>query len=118
MGEQTKIEWCDATFNPWTGCQKVSAGCDHCFAETLGMRAVVRDGWKYIWHIQGKDELYDLNRDPMEMLNRLDEEPGRVAALRAELFEWVTANLGKRPDAMALQLARIEAVRGKPVPYL
>ena len=91
---------------------------DHCFAETLGMRAVVRDGWKYIWHIQGKDELYDLNRDPMEMLNRLDEEPGRVAALRAEMFEWVTANLGKRPDAMALQLARIEAVRGKPVPYL
>ena len=34
MGEHTKIEWCDMTFNPWVGCQKVSPGCDHCYAET------------------------------------------------------------------------------------
>jgi protein gp37 len=32
MGETTKIEWCDATFNPWVGCQKVSAGCKSCYA--------------------------------------------------------------------------------------
>lgn len=35
MGENSKIEWTDHTFNPWMGCQKVSAGCDHCYAETL-----------------------------------------------------------------------------------
>jgi len=35
MGENTKIEWCHHTFNPWIGCQKVSPGCDHCYAETL-----------------------------------------------------------------------------------
>lgn len=35
MGELTKIEWCDYTFNPWIGCQKVSAGCDHCYAENM-----------------------------------------------------------------------------------
>lgn len=34
MGENSKIEWTDHTFNPWIGCQKVSAGCDHCYAET------------------------------------------------------------------------------------
>jgi protein gp37 len=34
MGEETKIEWTDHTFNPWIGCQKVSPGCDHCYAET------------------------------------------------------------------------------------
>ena len=33
MGEKSKIEWCDNTFNPWIGCQKVSPGCDHCYAE-------------------------------------------------------------------------------------
>lgn len=33
MSERTSIEWCDATFNPWIGCVKVSAGCDHCYAE-------------------------------------------------------------------------------------
>lgn len=35
MAENSKIEWTDHTFNPWMGCQKVSAGCDHCYAETL-----------------------------------------------------------------------------------
>lgn len=33
MGQQTKIEWCDHTFNPWIGCSKVHAGCAHCYAE-------------------------------------------------------------------------------------
>jgi protein gp37 len=33
MGEMTKIEWADHTFNPWVGCTKVSPGCAHCYAE-------------------------------------------------------------------------------------
>ncbi|MDW3683354.1 phage Gp37/Gp68 family protein [Cupriavidus sp. CV2] len=33
MSETTKIEWTDATFNPWIGCTKVSPACDHCYAE-------------------------------------------------------------------------------------
>jgi protein gp37 len=33
--ENSKIEWTDHTFNGWVGCQKVSPGCDHCYAETL-----------------------------------------------------------------------------------
>jgi protein gp37 len=35
MGEFSKIEWTDHTFNPWIGCQKVSPGCDNCYAEAL-----------------------------------------------------------------------------------
>src|ERR1700761_8119735 len=38
MGENSKIEWCDHTFNPWEGCQKVSPGCDHCYAEARNAR--------------------------------------------------------------------------------
>ena len=38
MGEITKIEWCDHTFNPWWGCAKVSTGCDHCYAENQASR--------------------------------------------------------------------------------
>src|SRR6266568_4666696 len=33
MAENSKIEWTDHTFNPWIGCQKVSPGCDNCYAE-------------------------------------------------------------------------------------
>lgn len=38
MGQDSKIEWTDHTFNPWRGCTKVSAGCAHCYAETLSGR--------------------------------------------------------------------------------
>lgn len=31
MGESTAIEWTDATWNPWRGCEKVSPGCAHCY---------------------------------------------------------------------------------------
>lgn len=33
MGDTTKISWCDATFNPWQGCVKVSPACANCYAE-------------------------------------------------------------------------------------
>ncbi len=33
MGDGTGIEWTDATWNPVTGCTKVSQGCKHCYAE-------------------------------------------------------------------------------------
>jgi protein gp37 len=35
MAAFSKIEWTDHTFNPWIGCQKVSPGCDHCYAEVM-----------------------------------------------------------------------------------
>lgn len=38
MGKQTKIEWCDATFNPWTGCSPVSDGCVKCYAKRITER--------------------------------------------------------------------------------
>jgi len=38
MAETSKIEWTDATWNPVTGCTKVSPGCDHCYAETFAER--------------------------------------------------------------------------------
>lgn len=32
MAIESKIEWTDATFNPWIGCTKISPACDHCYA--------------------------------------------------------------------------------------
>lgn len=36
--DNTKIEWCDATWNPVKGCSRVSEGCRHCYAEGLAAR--------------------------------------------------------------------------------
>ena len=49
MAENSKIEWTTNTFNPWIGCQKVSPGCGHCYAETLSNRR----GWTQ-WGPQGE----------------------------------------------------------------
>lgn len=38
MAEESSIEWTDATFNPWEGCQKVGPGCDNCYAENRNAR--------------------------------------------------------------------------------
>lgn len=38
MGHRTAIEWTDVTWNPTTGCSRVSAGCDNCYAEALARR--------------------------------------------------------------------------------
>lgn len=38
MSDKSAIEWTDATWNPVTGCTKVSPGCAHCYAETFAER--------------------------------------------------------------------------------
>lgn len=38
MGSVSHIEWTDATWNPVTGCTKVSPGCTHCYAERMAKR--------------------------------------------------------------------------------
>jgi protein gp37 len=38
MADGTNIEWADATWNPVTGCTKITAGCDHCYAERFSER--------------------------------------------------------------------------------
>jgi protein gp37 len=38
MADKSRIEWTDATWNPMTGCTKISTGCDNCYAERFSER--------------------------------------------------------------------------------
>ena len=38
MGQRSAIEWTEVTWNPTTGCDRTSPGCDHCYALTLAKR--------------------------------------------------------------------------------
>ncbi len=38
MAQSSSIEWTEATWNPVTGCTKISPGCKHCYAERLALR--------------------------------------------------------------------------------
>ena len=52
----TTIEWTDATWNPVTGCTKISAGCLHCYAERMAIRLKAMgqpnytEGFKVVCH--------------------------------------------------------------------
>lgn len=47
MGDKSPIEWTDASWNPSTGCSKVSPGCRNCYAERLSTRLKVMGNPKY-----------------------------------------------------------------------
>jgi protein gp37 len=56
MAGKSSIEWTEATWNPLTGCTKISPGCKHCYAERLAKRlkamgnANYHDGFKLAFH--------------------------------------------------------------------
>jgi protein gp37 len=62
MSANSHIEWTEATWNPVTGCTKVSAGCKHCYAERLAGRLQLmgnhryRNGFRLTLH----DDIVDL----------------------------------------------------------
>jgi len=60
MGDRTSIEWTDATWNPTTGCTKVSAGCEHCYAERLALGRLRK---RYLAH-KPADNTAANRRDP------------------------------------------------------
>lgn len=44
MGAETKIQWADSTVSFWIGCEKVSAACDSCYAQTWANRFMAGKG--------------------------------------------------------------------------
>ena len=85
MSDNTKIEWTDATFNPWMGCTKVSPGCDNCYAERLGRRFGV------VWGAAPRREFSDKHWDQPRAWNRRAAHSGRsirvFCASMADVFD-------------------------------
>src|ERR1700757_1396438 len=47
VADRSAIEWTEATWNPVTGCDRVSTGCDHCYAMALAKRLKAMGSEKY-----------------------------------------------------------------------
>jgi len=65
MGSNSKIEWTQATWNPITGCSKVSEGCANCYAKRMAKRLAGRFGYP-------KDDPFRVTLHP----DRLDQPFG------------------------------------------
>jgi protein gp37 len=67
VGDGTGIEWTEATWNPVTGCSKVSPGCAHCYAEALSLRF----GWsRSAWTPENAGENVVLRPDRLDQPHR------------------------------------------------
>ena len=62
MAKKTSIEWTEMTWNPVTGCVKVSPGCKHCYAETLSKRLKAMGAERYQngFQVTTHEDLIDL----------------------------------------------------------
>jgi len=62
MAAHSHIEWTDATWNPVTGCTKVSQGCKHCYAERMAHRLQAMGSPRYAngFRVTLHDDLLDL----------------------------------------------------------
>ncbi|MDR0320566.1 MAG: phage Gp37/Gp68 family protein [Treponema sp.] len=75
----TKIEWTDSTWNPVTGCTKVSAGCAHCYAERMASRLKAmniqkyKNGFSLSLHPESLDEPYSWKKPRMVFVNSMSD---------------------------------------------
>jgi protein gp37 len=62
MASQTSIEWTQMTWNPVTGCTKISPGCKHCYAEAMARRLKAMGSPRYAsgFDLTLHDDLIDL----------------------------------------------------------
>lgn len=53
MASSSAIEWTEATWNPLTGCTKISPGCKHCYAERIALRlqALGQPNYRHGFHL-------------------------------------------------------------------
>jgi len=62
MATNSHIEWTDATWNPVTGCSKISPGCKHCYAERLALRlqAMGQNNYRNGFEVTLQPQMLDL----------------------------------------------------------
>ena len=62
MATTSRIEWTEMTWNPVTGCDKVSAGCKYCYAETMARRLLAMGQPRYAngFKVTLQEDLVDL----------------------------------------------------------
>lgn len=107
MGEISKIQWTDATFNPWRGCMKVSEGCKNCYAETFVTK---RQGLP-VWGQDAPRKVAAEStwREPVKWNKQAEKEGVRRRVFCASLADVFEEYMG--PNAAEIALARLRLFR-------
>ncbi len=79
MAEHSGIEWTESTWNPLTGCTKVSPGCKHCYAERMAKRLQAmgqpsyRNGFKLTMHANLLDKPLEWKKPQFIFVNSMSD---------------------------------------------
>ncbi len=79
MNTKTTIEWTETTWNPVTGCSKISLGCKNCYAERMAKRLQVmgqlryRNGFKLTLQPQTLNEPYKWKKSRIVFVNSMSD---------------------------------------------
>jgi protein gp37 len=79
MAAQSTIEWTESTWNPVTGCTKISAGCLHCYAERMAKRLRAmgqqryRNGFKVTLQTEALEEPYKWKKPRIVFVNSMSD---------------------------------------------
>ena len=107
MGKDSRIEWTHHTFNPWWGCVKVSAACDHCYAEAWAKRL-----GEQVWGAKSERRFFSDShwKEPLKWNREAAEQNSRrrvFCASMADVFE-------NRPDLVAPRLRLLKLIEETP----
>lgn len=75
----TKIEWTESTWNPITGCTKITSGCKYCYAEVMARRLKAmgqekyRNGFELTLHPETLKEPYTWKKPRMIFVNSMSD---------------------------------------------
>jgi len=76
---KSKIEWTGSTWNPSTGCSKISSGCTNCYAEKMSFRLQkmgnpkYKDGFKLTTHCESLEEPYTWKKPRLVFVNSMSD---------------------------------------------
>ena len=79
MPQPTKIEWTGASWNPVTGCTKISPGCRHCYAERMALRLQkmgqpkYRNGFKVTLHEHESEQPLNWKKPQIIFVNSMSD---------------------------------------------
>lgn len=117
MSTKSNIGWTDATWNPVTGCSKVSAGCRNCYAEALTERFGRQKFSDVVLHPERLEQPLHWRKPSRVFVNSmsdlfheqvLDEFLDQVFAVMALAHEHTFQVLTKRPERMRAYLSDYE----------
>jgi len=109
---KSKIEWTEKSWNPTTGCTKISSGCDNCYAEVLSERLMsmgvqkYKNGFNLTWHVNEIQKPMKWKKPSIIFVNSMSD------LFHEEIPEWFILKVFETMNKCSWHIFQILTKRG------